>query len=97
MSHFIKIYAVCKFSYFLLWYLNELKDQSWNIKLPHLKLKGELLSSTHFEAVCCNDGGKKVRCSHTLVGTPVAQRVKRRPTDLAGRVRSSLEVKSSQP
>ena len=30
-------------------------------------------------------------------GAPVAQWVKRWPTDLAGRVRSSLEVKSSQP
>ena len=30
-------------------------------------------------------------------GAPVAQWVKRWPTDLADRVRSSLEVKSSQP
>ena len=35
---------------------------------------------------------------HTLrPGAPVAQWVKRWPTDLADRVRSSLEVKSSQP
>ena len=32
-----------------------------------------------------------------LLGAPVAQWVKRWPTDLADRVRSSLEVKSSQP
>ena len=32
-----------------------------------------------------------------VVGAPVAQWVKRWPTDLADRVRSSLEVKSSQP
>ena len=32
-----------------------------------------------------------------LVGAPVAQWIKRWPTDLADRVRSSLEVKSSQP
>ena len=32
-----------------------------------------------------------------LIGAPVAQWVKRWPTDLADRVRSSLEVKSSQP
>ena len=31
------------------------------------------------------------------LGAPVAQWVKRWPTDLADRVRSSLEVKSSQP
>ena len=31
------------------------------------------------------------------LGVPVAQWVKRWPTDLADRVRSSLEVKSSQP
>ena len=31
------------------------------------------------------------------LGAPVAQLVKRWPTDLADRVRSSLEVKSSQP
>ena len=30
-------------------------------------------------------------------GSPVAQGVKRWPTDLADRVRSPLEVKSSQP
>ena len=30
-------------------------------------------------------------------GAPVTQWVKRRPTDLADRVRSSLEMKSSQP
>ena len=30
-------------------------------------------------------------------GAPVAQWVKRWPTDLADRARSSLEVKSSQP
>ena len=33
----------------------------------------------------------------SLAGAPVAQWVKRWPTDLADRVRSSLEVKSSQP
>ena len=31
------------------------------------------------------------------VGAPVAQWVKRWPTDLADRVRSSFDVKSSQP
>ena len=31
------------------------------------------------------------------VGAPVAQMVKRWPTDLADRVQSSLKVKSSQP
>ena len=41
-----------------------------------------------------------VQSGHSLyftLGAPVAQRVKRWPTDLADRVRSSLEVKSSQP
>ena len=33
----------------------------------------------------------------SYMGAPVAQWVKRWPTDLADRVRSSLEVKSSQP
>ena len=33
----------------------------------------------------------------TKAGAPVAQWVKRWPTDLADRVRSSFEVKSSQP
>ena len=32
-----------------------------------------------------------------LIGAPVAKRVKHCPTDLVDRVRSSLEVKSSQP
>ena len=36
-------------------------------------------------------------CFSILLGAPVAQWVKRWPTDLADRVRSSLEVKSSQP
>ena len=34
---------------------------------------------------------------HFVFGAPEAQWVKRWPTDLADRVRSSLEVKSSQP
>ena len=34
---------------------------------------------------------------HVVFGAPVAQWFKRWPTDLADRVRSSLEVKSSQP
>ena len=34
---------------------------------------------------------------HFISGAPVAQWVKRWPIDLADRVRSSLEVKSSQP
>ena len=33
----------------------------------------------------------------TMLGAPVAQWVKRWPTDLADRVRSPLEAKSSQP
>ena len=40
---------------------------------------------------------RKVMRSHQSFGAPVAQWVKRWPTDLADRVRSSLEVKSSQP
>ena len=40
----------------------------------------------------------KVRyASLRATGAPVAQLVKRWPTDLADRIRSSLEVKSSQP
>ena len=36
-------------------------------------------------------------CPYQNVGAPVAQLVKRWSTDLPDRVRSSLEVKSSQP
>ena len=35
--------------------------------------------------------------SSTLIGAPVAQWVKRWPTDLADGVRSPLEAKSSEP
>ena len=38
-----------------------------------------------------------VQATPQIGGAPVAQWVKRWPTDLADRVRSSLEVKSSQP
>ena len=45
------------------------------------------------------DGEKTWSCTRirTRIGAPVAQWVKRWPADLADRVRSSLEVKSSQP
>ena len=48
-------------------------------------------------------GGEKVLDKLTVpepptnLGAPAAQWIKRWPTDLADRVRSSLEVKSSQP
>ena len=39
----------------------------------------------------------KLALAQQNIGAPVAQWVKRWPTDLVDRVRSSLEVKSSQP
>ena len=52
-------------------------------------------NNVHFES----DKSPFIRSvgSGMYVGAPVAQWVKHWPTDLADRVRSSLEVKSSQP
>ena len=38
-----------------------------------------------------------IKTAYFIHGAPVAQWVKRWPTDLADRVRSSLEVESSHP
>ena len=35
MSHLIKIYAVCKFSYFRLWYLNSLKNTITEVQISN--------------------------------------------------------------
>ena len=45
----------------------------------------------------CNENCHLGMGVHHQLGAPVAQWVKRWPTDLADRVRSSPEVKSSQP
>ena len=50
-----------------------------------------MLSKTCYVAI------KAVQVLITFVGAPMAQWVKRWPTDLADRVRSPLEAKSSQP
>ena len=63
--------------------------------------QGEQLCQIIFKSMhkCIRYGPDKLTLRpfhHLILGAPVAQWVKRWPTDLADRVRSSLEVKSSQ-
>ena len=58
------------------------------------KLYGVLAILTEIGLKSNHDTFELISCS--LLGAPVAQWVKRWPTDLADRVRSSLKVKSSQ-
>ena len=83
--------------------LNE--DESLELKMKILPVKSVVLDESNNvdRLIYSNRPGKScISLSLSLslslnLGAPVAQWVKRWPTDLADRVRSPLEAKSSQP